>query len=1293
MKTFRTEPLAAGLLAAVLLAVSLTAAAAPAKQLGPVVFVDVKTTGLSHDGETWETAFLTIQEGVEAAAELAAQEEETASVYVGEGTYRETVALADGMWLWGGFIGNGPGGLEDTLYDRRPEGHDTIIEGGGEAPCLIGATCMLDSFIIQNGYAENGGGMQNVEVVPVLSNCVFRDNRAGSSGGAVHNITAIPAFLNCTFHGNVAGSGGAVVTGNGVAWFLGCRFLGNQATTGGAIYASGDGMPYIVNCVFDQNTTTGLGGAIFSEGDATPVVTNCTFARNTAEVGGGMYNAPDAAALVTNCVFRNDAPEAIFDEQTGDSTVSYCNVEGGFTGTENFDLPPGFVNLTAGDFHLAVGSPCLDAGRDTSGGEFGAVTDDIEGNERGWTEPAKAGDGSGYDVGAYEYVEDQCEEVEFADPALEDAIREALELEVGDICAEDLVYLYSLVAANREIVDLGGIEYCVNLALLTLPDNGITDLGPLSGLTQLEWLNLQNNQITDIGPLVANEGIGDEDIVDLSGNPLGESAINYDIPSLEARGVIVIFGAIDSDRDGLTDEQERTIFGTDPEDPDTDDDGLLDGVEVLHGLNPLNRDDAAEDSDGDGLTAAEEIEAGTDIDNPDTDEDGMTDGFEVQYDFAPTDASDANEDFDGDGYTNVEEARLRSDPTDPFSPAPTYYISAVDGSDDPENGTREDPWRTISYALAQVSPTVNSPVTLLALEGFYAETVSLKPGIHLVGEGADKTEISGFVVGAEQCVLRDIEIIEPDGGTGNGALLRMNNVAMRVRGVTLRGNPTSLSKGIMAQGPNPAASIITDCLFDRLQSGIEIYGGIPAIRRCLFMNISGDAIVLHAVAGKDGDGGSLGDTSDANSGWNAFRNIDGYVIVNDRPEPLKMENNSWPGPDGTDTDEPLIIEQKISGTGGVDYDPPLAKGSSMVPATIICTVWDTESLAPITNGAVQLGSFAPVTENTDGVYAFVCVPGGTYNVTASATNYNNKSKSVTVSDGDTAAPSFPLSVDSGNNGNGGLCGGSKLLDTKVAESALPLSVLAAPGKTVSPNGALALRLMADAPIDPGSVWADVSGAPGASVAVTWRPTAPEDGRDGWAVVAPLAPLPAYSAVRVVAGALTVHGERVGPVSHSYRVGARSDAAKSADPRLVMADGLPLLPAILGRGVSPAYRIGPEGVFLEPVPLQIPVPQGVDPGGVDLYYFSESLRHHGWHAADNVKGWLVPGSRRTVTVNAQTFIEVEVNHSGIVQLGQGPQVQLGGVGWTATGSPWRWLGLAGTAVMLALLLGDLRRREA
>ena len=46
--------------------------------------------------------------------------------------------------------------------------------------------------------------------------------------------------------------------------------------------------------------------------------------------------------------------------------------------------------------------------------------------------------------------------------------------------------------------------------------------------------------------------------------------------------------ATDSDGDGLADTLEETQYGTDPDDPDTDKDGMSDGWEVEHGLNPLD---------------------------------------------------------------------------------------------------------------------------------------------------------------------------------------------------------------------------------------------------------------------------------------------------------------------------------------------------------------------------------------------------------------------------------------------------------------------------------------------------------------------------------------------------------------------------------------------------------------------------------------------------------------------------------------------------------------------------------
>ncbi len=81
----------------------------------------------------------------------------------------------------------------------------------------------------------------------------------------------------------------------------------------------------------------------------------------------------------------------------------------------------------------------------------------------------------------------------------------------------------------------------------------------------------------------------------------------------------------DPDGDGLPTTQEGPI-GTNPNDPDTDDDGLSDGAEVnTHHTDPLNPD-----TDGDGLKDGAEVNIhGTDPLDADTDDDGLKDGQEV----------------------------------------------------------------------------------------------------------------------------------------------------------------------------------------------------------------------------------------------------------------------------------------------------------------------------------------------------------------------------------------------------------------------------------------------------------------------------------------------------------------------------------------------------------------------------------------------------------------------------------------------------------------------------------------
>lgn len=126
----------------------------------------------------------------------------------------------------------------------------------------------------------------------------------------------------------------------------------------------------------------------------------------------------------------------------------------------------------------------------------------------------------------------------------------------------------------------------------------------------------------------------------------------------------------DTDGDGLSDAREKSL-GTKPKARDSDKDGVSDGDEVRLGTDPRRKpsNDPSErsDMDGDGVSDAEEKRQKTNPMETDTDGDGIEDGLELRLNSNPTNANSVTSkvhDIDGDGLSNFDEIAFGTNPAE-----------------------------------------------------------------------------------------------------------------------------------------------------------------------------------------------------------------------------------------------------------------------------------------------------------------------------------------------------------------------------------------------------------------------------------------------------------------------------------------------------------------------------------------------------------------------------------------------------------------------------------------------------
>lgn len=327
------------------------------------LYVDIDSPVMVPDGNSWATAYVSLQDALDRAATLNADgnaENDIEQIWIAEGTYiptelsdadgdgtidddprSATFSLVDGVSLHGGFVGT-----EATVGERQPpiDGifpHETILTGD------LDQNDDLDDFYPRRENAYTVVTAVDLTQPTTIDGLTITGGSASSntgwsltanrSGGGIYNRSSTLVVIDSTLSLNYAITGGGAIQNSGTLTISGSIITGNESGGGGGISTT----PYHSLTIVDS-TFTGNAGKYVIRNFGTAAITGSTISDNTGPIhnsgsmtisgsiisDSGLYGIHNVGVLnVINSHISDNGSDGVWSE-SGQVYVSGSTISG-----------------------------------------------------------------------------------------------------------------------------------------------------------------------------------------------------------------------------------------------------------------------------------------------------------------------------------------------------------------------------------------------------------------------------------------------------------------------------------------------------------------------------------------------------------------------------------------------------------------------------------------------------------------------------------------------------------------------------------------------------------------------------------------------------------------------------------------------------------------------------------------------------------------------------------------------------------------------------------------------------